>query len=65
MKQPRPTGRVMKSDEIIRAQIVFTDGTTKDVPFVSMGRKIAWFEANGVRYVVDGRGDWDDVDAIE
>lgn len=55
----------MKTDEIIRARIVFTDGTTKDVPFVSMGRKIAWFEANGTRYVVDGLRDWDDIDAME
>ena len=55
----------MQHDEIIRARIVFTDNTTKDVPFVAMGRKIAWFEADGKRYVVDANHDWDDIDALE
>ena len=65
MKRNRPTGRVMQHDEITRARIVFTDGTTKEMPFVSMGRKIKRFEADGEFYTVDAKRDWDDVDALE
>lgn len=65
MKRPRPTGRVVDNDEVLRIRAVCSDGTDIRIPFMAMGRSILRFEVNETIYAPIARRDYDDLGVLE